>query len=57
VGSGNSIIFTHLDVSIVEYKLTTDAARAVREMHDTPLDGRTIYVRPVIIKILIHFRI
>jgi hypothetical protein len=31
----------------VEYKLTTDANRSVKEMHDTTLDGRTILVRHV----------
>ena len=47
VGSGNNIIYLLIIDSIVEFKLTTDSTRAVREMHDTTLDGRTIYVRHV----------
>lgn len=45
---GNGFLFCSFsDISVVEYKLTTDANRSVKEMHDTTLDGRTILVRHV----------
>ena len=34
--------------SIVEYRSSANAWRAIRDMNETNLDGRTIYVREVI---------
>ena len=48
VALGNGFLYCSFsDISVVEYKLTTDANRSVKEMHDTTLDGRTILVRHV----------
>ena len=33
--------------SIVEYESLADANRAIKNLNDTELDGRTIYVREV----------
>ena len=43
---GNSILFLK-PYSIVEFKMTTDAIRCVKDMHDSILGGRRIFIRMV----------
>jgi hypothetical protein len=43
---GNYIVLFQ-DYSIVEFKMTTDAIRCVKDMHDSILGGRRIFIRMV----------
>ena len=44
---GKYLINLSMFLSIVEFKMPTDAQRAVRDMHDSVLGGRRIFIRMV----------